>query len=885
MEFGIIVLIIFFVSFVLPIVNTNTIKRLEREVDELKTRLARYERGIRAPAAGASQTPAAAPEKPLVVDAAWAVPQPPASKPAAPAPIRTRKTPSFAMPSFDRLLARLPVWIGAVALVFACLYFVKYSIEAGLLSPAVRLLVGAGASALAIGAGYFISGRHALANNERIAQALTGAGVAGLYICAYMGAHLYGLISEHAAILAMGGVTAIAVFLSLRIGVPVALLGLLGGFALPLLTQFQQVNTGSLFTYFFVLTLALVFIASLRGWGWLAALALLAFYGWGFSTLFERAHIEHTAIFVGGFSLLTIFGILVLGAVLPRLRTRHEKSQNIIERSLILSFVLSTAAMIISMFNIYMSLATTGMYALLVVGAAVMAIFRQRLYLHGAFAAIAVFAGLLLIVKTLQAPALLLGLATFATLTLIGYRAMWQDKTLSFNWSVYTTAAIVGGFFVAFFKNALLPVDMTAHHGWEALAVLLSAASAYTFIIHTRRGNAAASSIWAVCGAFFAALAPLLFFKTAHFGGLALLAQAAALALIYARYNYAILARFVPIFFGLAAFFLLGEAARFVTIALRELHINASIIDFMMQQMADARHLFITGTATTILCGVICYGLHRGFVRDDGTASPRHMPYAVIAGLVALGSIYTFVQLVAYGYIAAQMPVVMIQAYFFTRTGITVLVTLLALALAVHYRQHGVLLAVATAALWFGLARTLYFDLLLDNPLWHGQRNVGDMPAFNMLLPLYLLPALVTAFFAWKATGTHVLRSAGVFASVSALLAFVFVTYSVRQWYHGGNLAYGPTSTLEVFSYSVVWLLFGLAVVTGGTLTRIRAVRMAGALMVALVIAKVFLYDAATLDGLYRVFAFIGLGLSLLLLSWFYGRLERRETQNSPKHS
>jgi uncharacterized membrane protein len=37
-------------------------------------------------------------------------------------------------------------------------------------------------------------------------------------------------------------------------------------------------------------------------------------------------------------------------------------------------------------------------------------------------------------------------------------------------------------------------------------------------------------------------------------------------------------------------------------------------------------------------------------------------------------------------------------------------------------------------------------------------------------------------------------------------------------------------------------------------------------------VSKVFLLDAGNLTGLYRVFSFLGLGLSLLAISYFYGR-------------
>ncbi|MGM0423041.1 MAG: DUF2339 domain-containing protein, partial [Pseudomonadota bacterium] len=51
-----------------------------------------------------------------------------------------------------------------------------------------------------------------------------------------------------------------------------------------------------------------------------------------------------------------------------------------------------------------------------------------------------------------------------------------------------------------------------------------------------------------------------------------------------------------------------------------------------------------------------------------------------------------------------------------------------------------------------------------------------------------------------------------------------------------------------------------------------QAARMASLIFIGAAILKVFLYDAAALEGLYRVFSFLGLGLSLIGLSYFYTR-------------
>jgi uncharacterized membrane protein len=48
--------------------------------------------------------------------------------------------------------------------------------------------------------------------------------------------------------------------------------------------------------------------------------------------------------------------------------------------------------------------------------------------------------------------------------------------------------------------------------------------------------------------------------------------------------------------------------------------------------------------------------------------------------------------------------------------------------------------------------------------------------------------------------------------------------------------------------------------------------RFASLAVMLATVSKVFLIDAGNLTGLYRVFSFLGLGLSLLGLSYFYSR-------------
>jgi uncharacterized membrane protein len=83
-------------------------------------------------------------------------------------------------------------------------------------------------------------------DDQRIAQALAGAGVATLYAVPYGSYALYHLIGNGTASAAMVAVTAAALGLSLRHGAPTAVMGLVGGFLTPLLVGNPERERGAL---------------------------------------------------------------------------------------------------------------------------------------------------------------------------------------------------------------------------------------------------------------------------------------------------------------------------------------------------------------------------------------------------------------------------------------------------------------------------------------------------------------------------------------------------------------------------------------------------------------------------------------------------------------
>jgi uncharacterized membrane protein len=179
---------------------------------------------------------------------------------------------------------------------------------------------------------------------------------------------------------------------------------------------------------------------------------------------------------------------------------------------------------------------------------------------------------------------------------------------------------------------------------------------------------------------------------------------------------------------------------------------------------------------------------------------------------------------------------------------------------------------VATRLVFLATLAAVFFGLLfLHNPYLTG-RPVGG-PFFNLVMLGYGLTAVLAFTFALIARTKHAMRFRMIAASTAVVLALAYLTLEVRTLYQGPILSRGNASDAEQYTYSVVWLAFGVALLVAGILFASKPVRLASAAVVILTVAKVFLIDMAGLQGVYQALSFIGLGVVLLGIGWFYQRL------------
>ena len=183
--------------------------------------------------------------------------------------------------------------IGVVAIVIGLGFLAKLAYDQGLFGPVPQLVVG-----LVAGAGMLVAGHHWRRRYSAWAQALSGGGIAVLYLSLFLSYALHQLMPLWATFLLMFVVTAGGVAIALRRdSMAVAIIGIVGAFLVPItLGAVDSANGGTLsgsgrnalyIAYVLTLDVGIVWLASLRNWHRFTLLGLggsLGVFGWWYGT-------------------------------------------------------------------------------------------------------------------------------------------------------------------------------------------------------------------------------------------------------------------------------------------------------------------------------------------------------------------------------------------------------------------------------------------------------------------------------------------------------------------------------------------------------------------------------------------------------------------------
>jgi len=818
------------------------------------------------PAASTAESPDIAPEQ----NAADTAPTPPPL----PQPVAT--------PSFEeRIGTRWVVWVGGLTLALGGFFMVRYSIEAGLVGPGVRVLLGAAFALALLAAGEWLRRKESVSTIEALPIAnipaiLTAAGTSVAFATVYAAYALYDFLVPATAFVLLGLVALGTLAAALLHGPALAGLGVAAAFATPILVSSDKPNFWALYIYLAIVTAAAFALARIRLWGWLAITTIVFALAWTLPCLqcedpMVGAHVFHV---VAGFVLAALLVVSGFAFGPPLEQDRIEPMSS----SALAAYLLGATAIVIT--SLHADAAMTA-FAVLVAGTLLIA--WRAPAATGAVAAAAVLAAVVFLEWAVLAnPDMLV--VPGGALPGIGPHA--TDGSVSLH---LTSAAIFAiGFGAAGFlaqgrsSSAIIPVVWSGAAVFTPLALLIAL---YARIAHLDRSIPFAILAVILAAAFGAATEwlgkrdnrPGLPISIALFatGTLSALALALTFALDKGLLSIAI------------ALMSLGAAWVSMQRPIPFLRSLAAILAAIVV-MRTAYEPRIAGDAigTTPIFNWLLWGygvpalsFWAGsiFLRRRGDDRPqRAVESAAILFTVLL--VFTEIRHAVNGGDIYRDTADLTEVALHVCTALAMAIGLERLRIRSGSVVHNVSAVLLTV--YAGLA-TVFGLMLWETPIFWSI-DVGGV-FINLLLLGYALPAVLALLLSYAVAGRRSAWYGNTIAAGALLLALTYLTFEIRRFYHGPVLTDGDTSGAERYTYSIAWLAFGVVLLGIGIAVNSQRARLASAVVIALTILKAFLIDMSTLTGVYRALSFMCLGLVLVAIGWLYQRiLFRRQAQPAP---
>jgi len=804
--------------------------------------------------------------------------------------------------SFESLLgARWAVWAGGLALALGGIFLVKYSIEAGLLSPAVRLTLAA-IFGLFLGLAGEAIRRKAMPgiattySNAMIPGVLTAAGALTLFGVVYAAYGIYGYIGSGTAFILLGLVAFATIGLSLLHGQALAGLGLLGSMLTPALVSSETPNIWALFVFLTISWLATAAAARRQRWTVVPSLANagLGLWALGYIGFSETVNVEPVVL-----SLL----LMIAGTVWLWPGDTFDKSNREIY-ALEEAKAETTAMRLIHLFarpSLAISLTVSLAAAL---PAVAILLSSGGVSLHPAFVMIALLAALAALGASRHFavwPAIFAALTAQTGIWLLGQRFFGFDPLLDGSAVVTLPPVSIG-----------TSPNVAASLSFGAILVLCG----FSFIKRKGPADQSFAKLWA----FLIALFPVWIGTTSFvlFGNL-------GRDWLHAAY-------------GLGLGLVLLAGAEWLHRQNNEVYrkpLNILVLG-SFAAFALCLHTLTEGLATTVLLSVIgfLYVLASRYRKWDVLPWVMAVASVAVLGRIAweptivgpqnLGLTPVFNALlpgygipallaVASAWLLRDWPGVRAKNFL---QAIASVMGLLAVAILIRHAMNGgtldnsvptlgeqsiyTLLTIGFSGVLMTLdlkspspvfrygsmiagviavinVLTMHFFTL--NPYFTGE-NTGRIPFLNLLLIGYLLPALAYGGLAYYARGKRPPPYVSMLAVAGAALGFAWATLSVRRFWQGENIAdWKGFMQGETYSYSVVWLLIGVLLLVLGSRFNARSLRLASAAFVLISVAKAFLIDMSNLEGVLRALSFIGLGAVLIGIGLFYQKILTRKPQ------
>jgi len=785
----------------------------------------------------------------------------------------------------ERFGTQWVVWAGGLAVACGGFFMLRLSIEQGWFGPGTRVILGALLALSLIAAGEWTRRKELITGIAGISSAhipsiLTAAGTTIAYADIWAAYALYNFLTPGAAFILLGFIALATLAAALLHGPTLAGLGLVGAFVTPAVVSTGQPNYWALYVYLMVVSGAALALARARLWRWLAVTAVAFGVLWtlpGLSDYRVDWLTPHNFHVVAGYVLVAI--LLVSGLLLGP-DAEQGKIEPISSASLA-AYLLASVVVVLASGHAAPALMT---FTLLV--ATTIAISWRSESAVGALPAAALLTLIVFADWALQFNFVNLVAPSGPTAP-----AIPDPPRVDVTWHIVLGVLFAGMFGIVGFlaqgrsQSALIPMVWSATAVFAPIAILI----ALYFRIANFDRSIPFASVALLLAALFATATETLGKRAPRPGSAgsgAILATGCVAALSLAL-TMALEKGWLTI--GLA---LMVPGVAWISLqrplpALRLL--AAILVGLVLARVAWEPRIVGSVVQTTPIFNWILYGygvpaaafwLAGYLLRQRADDGPARM---CDAAALLFGVLLVFLEIRHY---ITGGDIYHVSG---TLTEIALQVSAgLAIAIGLEWQRQRtqsvihdvgalIIAALTLLAIVFGLG-------LVGNPMLR-PRPVGGV-FFNLILLGYAIPSVLAVVLALM---TREVRPRGysiVTAIVAVALALAYLTLEVRTLYHGPVLTDGPTTDAEQYTYSAVWLAFGVLLLAAGYALRAQSVRIASAAVVVLTVLKVFFVDMSDLTGLWQALSVLGLGIVLLGIGWFYQRLLfPRRLQPSPTAS
>ena len=771
------------------------------------------------------------------------------------------------------------MWVGGVALALGGLFLVRYSIEQGLIGPSVRVAFGGLLAVALVGGGEWLrrqENRTGIAGlpAAHIPSILTAAGTTVAYATIFAAYALYEFIGPPIAFALLGVVALATLAAALVHGPALAALGLVGAEVAPLLVASDAPNYWALYIYLAVVTAAAFVLARVRLWRWLAitAVAFGVFWTWpGIAAVPIGILAPPVFHAVAGFSLAALF--IVAGFIFgPEAEPGRVDA---ISSASVTAYLFAAALLVVAGDHDPAALVP---FALLV--AATAAIVWRSDAAAAALPAAALLAALVVIQWAVKPE---LGhLVASGPGSGLGAQPSEADIALHF----WLGALFAGLFGVAGYLAQGRHTRAVIALIWSTTAVLAPIAIliALYYRIHGLERSLLFSAIALGLAAWFAFAAERLGKRDPQPGvpAAAALHAAGAAAGLALALTFSLERGWLTVGLALMAPGIAWVAQKRPLPLLR--WIAAAAAGLVLARIVWEPRIVGGDLGTTPFFNWLLYGYGvpalsfwiAGYLlrqrADDGPS--RILDAAAILFTVLLAVLEIRHAMNGGDIFAASGGLDEIALH--VCVGLAIAIGLELLRLRTRNLVHDVA-ALIVAAVTCGLG--IFALLGPANPRLTGAPVGGVF--INLILLGYGLPAGLAIALALIARNNRPIAYRVIAVAVSVLLSLAYLTFEIMRLYHGPRLS-GPVSDPENYTFSAVWIAFGVMLLIVGLLLDSKPARLASAAVVSLTTAKVFLLDLAGLAGIWRALSFIGLGLVLVGIGLLYQRLLFPQRQPPP---